>query len=156
MFMQLTMTGEYAMRAMIYICSFPAQTNLQISDIALKNDIPDNFLRKIIPLLCKNGMLSSSRGVQGGIKLLKDAKEITPLMIIEAVEGEIALNKCMLGDEFCTNANWCSMHVLWSQTQKTVKEMLASKNLEELARENTERYKKYQHKKINNKTKNKE
>ena len=147
--MQLTMTGEYAMRAMAYICSFPAQTNLQISDIALKNEIPDNFLRKIIPLLCKSGLLSSNRGAQGGVKLLKDAKEITPLMIIEAVEGEIALNKCMLANEFCTNENWCSVHVLWSQTQKKLKEMLSSKNMEELANENTKRYKAFQLKKKN-------
>lgn len=147
--MQLTMTGEYAMRAMVYICAFPAQTNLQISDIAVKNEIPDNFLRKIIPLLCKCGLLSSTRGAQGGVKLLKEAKDITPLMIIEAVEGEIALNKCMLANEFCTNENWCSVHILWSQTQKKLKEMLSSKSMEELADENTKRYKSFLLKKEN-------
>jgi len=138
--MQLTMTGEYALRAMIYICSFPGDNVFQISDIAIKNEIPDNFLRKIIPLLCKSGLLNSTRGAQGGIKLLIPAKDITPLMIIESVEGEISLNKCMIANEFCSNENWCSVHVLWAETQKKIKEMLSSKNMDVLAHDNTERF----------------
>jgi len=55
--MQLSMIGEYALRAMLYICSKPFGTSYQISEIAEKNDIPDNFLRKIIPLLKKSNLV---------------------------------------------------------------------------------------------------
>ena len=94
--MQLSMMGEYALRAMLFICSEPFGTSSQISEIAEKNEIPENFLRKIVPLLKKANLLNSQRGNGGGITLQKKAEEITPLEIIDAVEGPILLNKCLI------------------------------------------------------------
>lgn len=136
--MQLSMTGEYALRAMLFICSKPFGSAFQISEIAEKNDIPDNFLRKIIPLLKKASILNSQRGNGGGISLMKKADLITPLEIIEAVEGPIALNKCLIHSKFCSRDNYCSFHVLWSDVQQQLKEMLAGRNLQELAVKNSE------------------
>jgi len=139
--MQLTMTGEYALRAMLYICSKPKGSIFQISEISTTNDIPESFLRKIIPQLNKSGMLQTQRGIGGGISLLKAAEEFTPLEIIESVEGEIGLNKCLISDDFCSNETWCSVHVLWSEAQKKLKEILAGKTMAQLAKENQIRYK---------------
>jgi len=138
--LQLSMIGEYALRAMLYICLEPYGTCYQISEIAEKNDIPDNFLRKIIPLLKKADLLNSQRGNGGGITLQKYAKDITPLQIIDAVEGPILLNKCLIHDKFCSRDDYCSYHILWADAQKELKEKLASKNLYELAIQNTENY----------------
>lgn len=141
--MQLTMMGEYALRTMTYICTYPAGTVFQISDIAEKNEVPESFLRKIVPMLCKGKMLQSTRGSKGGIKLLKSGDEITPLMIIECVEGEISLNKCMIGKEYCSNDNWCSVHILWSGAQKMLRDKLSSTTMAILAKENSERFSAY-------------
>ena len=92
------MIGESAIRAMLYICSKPFGTSYQISEIAEKNDIPDNFLRKIIPLLKKATLLNSQSGNGGGITLMKKAEKITPFEIMDAVEGPILLNKCLIHD----------------------------------------------------------
>lgn len=138
--MQLSMIGEYALRAMLYICSKPFGTSYQISEIAEKNDIPDNFLRKIIPLLKKATLLNSQRGNGGGITLQKKAEDITPLEIINAVEGPILLNKCLVHDKFCSRDDFCSFHTLWADAQQQLKDKLASKNLYELAIENKENY----------------
>lgn len=141
--MQLTMMGEYAIRAMLYMCSQQPEKVFQISEIARENSIPDNFLRKIIPLLCKAGILKSQRGISGGITLLKNSKDITPLDVIEATEGEFALNKCLISADFCSNDKWCSMHVLWTETQKKIKEILSEKTFYELSKDNTNRFLKY-------------
>ena len=134
------MIGEYALRAMLYICSKPIGTCYQISDIAEKNEIPDNFLRKIIPLLKKASLVDSQRGNGGGITLLKRAEEITPLEIIDAVEGPILLNKCLIHDKFCSRDDYCSFHIFWADAQRQLKEMLASRTLQELAMQNNENY----------------
>ncbi len=139
--MQLTMTGEYALRAVLYICSKPIGTVFQISEISTTNDIPENFLRKIIAQLNKSGILQSQRGVGGGISLMKSAEGITPLDIIESVEGKIGLNKCLISSDFCSNEKWCSVHVLWADAQKKLKEMLAGKTMAQLAGENQIKYK---------------
>jgi Rrf2 family transcriptional regulator, iron-sulfur cluster assembly transcription factor len=135
------MIGEYALRAMLYICSKPFGTTYQISEIAEKNEIPDNFLRKIIPLLKKANLLNSQRGNGGGITLQKMAEKITPLEILDAVEGPILLNKCLIHDRFCSRDDFCSFHILWADAQKQLKKKLASKNLHELAIQNTNNYK---------------
>jgi Rrf2 family transcriptional regulator, iron-sulfur cluster assembly transcription factor len=134
------MIGEYALRAMLYICSKPFGTSYQISEIAEKNDIPDNFLRKIIPLLKKAALLNSQRGNGGGITLQRKAEHITPLEIINAVEGPILLNKCLVHDKFCSRDDFCSFHTLWADAQQQLKDKLASRNLYELAIENKENY----------------
>jgi Rrf2 family protein len=137
------MMGEYAIRAMLYLCSAPEGKVFQISEIAKENEIPDNFLRKIIPRLCRAGILKSQRGTTGGITLLKKAEDITPLHVIEATEGGLALNKCLISSDFCSNDKWCSMHVLWAETQKKIREILSERNFAQLADENSLRLSRY-------------
>ncbi len=140
--MQLTLTGEYAIRAMIHLAGGDANTVFRISEVSEINGIPEKFLRKIISQLSTCGLIQSQRGIGGGIKLGKPASAITPLDIIEAVEGKMALNKCLIDKAFCSNQRWCTVHTLWCEAQTKLKEILSSKSIEELAYENEVRKKK--------------
>lgn len=140
--MQLTLTGEYAIRAMIHLASKSEDYIFNIAEISSANQIPEKFLRKIIPQLSSAGLIQTKRGTGGGIKLGRPANNITPLEIINAVEGEMALNKCLLDKTFCSNERWCTVHVLWYDVQNKVKEILSSKSLEQIVKENKERKKK--------------
>ena len=132
--MQLTLTGEYAVRAMIHLASVPSGTLAQISDISAQWGVPENFLRKIVPLLSKSKLIASRRGNGGGIQLAKPAESITLLDVIEAVEGPMYLNKCLIGPEFCVRTRWCAVHCVWSEAQEKLKEILRGKSIAELAR----------------------
>ena len=132
--MQLTLTGEYAVRAMIHLASVPSGTLTQISDISALWGVPENFLRKIVPLLSKSKLIASRRGHGGGIQLGKPAETITLLDVIEAVEGPMYLNKCLIGPEFCVRTRWCAVHCVWSEAQEKLKEILSCKSIAELAR----------------------
>lgn len=137
--MQLTMSGEYALRAMLYMCSFPQGTKFHIAEIAEKNEIPENFLRKILLQLKGAEFVKATKGNGGGIFLNKPAENVTPLEIIEAVEGSIGLNKCLIHKDFCSRDHFCSVHVIWEDAQKQLRDNLASKNMLELAKLNEER-----------------
>jgi Rrf2 family protein len=134
--MQLTLTGEYAIRAMINLAASGDGVASTISAISVENNIPEKFLRKIVAQLSIAGLIKSQRGIGGGVKLGKPAADITPLEIIEAVEGKLALNKCLIDKEFCSNERWCTVHSLWCDVQSKLKEMLSSKSIAELAKEN--------------------
>jgi Rrf2 family protein len=110
--MQLTLIGEYAIRAMIHLATGKDDSIFRISEISSLNNISDNFLRKIIPQLSNAGLIRSRRGIGGGIESGKPALEITPLEIIEAAEGEMALNKCLIDKAFCSDDRWCMVHTL--------------------------------------------
>ena len=140
--MQLTLTGEYAVRAMIHLAANKDDSTSKISDISLINDIPEKFLRKIISQLSSAGLILSQRGIGGGIKLGRSADSITPLEIIQAVEGDMALNKCLIDKTFCSDQRWCTIHTLWCEAQAQLKEILSSKSIAQLAKESEERKKK--------------
>lgn len=140
--MQITLICEYAIRAIIYMAGVKEDNIFHISDISQKNNIPEKFLRKIIPQLSNAGLIKTQRGIGGGIKLGKKTSEITPLEIIKAVEGDLALNKCLIDKEFCSDQRWCTVHTLWCDAQKQLKETLASKSIAQLAAETAARKKK--------------
>lgn len=135
------MSGEYAIRAMLHLAGEDLNKNVQIQDISKKWDIPENFLRKIIPLLAKVGLVMSVRGSGGGIKLAKSPNKITALDVIEAVEGKIFLNKCLFSDDICDRSDWCSMHEVWEEAQESLKNVLKSKSIAQLSATNSERIK---------------
>lgn len=137
--MQLTMTGEYAIRAMLHLASQQFGTVAQISDISKQWDIPENFLRKISAQLSGAGLITSQRGLGGGVTLGRPAEVITLLDIIEAVEGKISLNKCLMCDEFCPRDTWCAVHLVWGEAQAKLKEVLAMKSLAQLSAQSIER-----------------
>jgi Rrf2 family protein len=130
---QLSSGGEYAVRTMLHLASAPTGEGIQISSIAAAWDIPENFLRKIVPLLSKASLIVSRRGKTGALFLARPAETITLLDVIQAVEGPMALNKCLIRPDFCNRSRWCAVHCLWSEAQETLKATLRSKSIAELA-----------------------
>lgn len=133
--MQLTLAGEYAIRTMIHLAENEDRDIITIREIAEQQNIPEKFLRKIISKLCAAGLIKTYRGNGGGISFQKKAEEITPFEIIQAVEGPLALNKCLIDREFCSNTRWCSVHNLWCELLAIMRQKLSSKSIKELAME---------------------
>jgi len=131
--MQISMAGKYAIRAMMYLASLPTGNIIQISQLSGKWEIPEKYLRKVIPQLAKAGLVYSRRGMGGGVVLARPSKSITFLEIVEAVEGKIFLNKCLMSPDMCEKSPWCSANRVWYEAQESMKKVLANKNLEELA-----------------------
>ena len=137
--MQLTMTGEYAVRAMVGLASKPFGTVMPISEISEQWEISENFLRKIIAHLVKMGLVHSQRGTNGGVRLAIPAEQLTLLDVIEAVEGKIFLNKCLIGPECCTQTAWCAVHTVWCEAQEAMRSILSKRSLAEIASTNAAR-----------------
>ena len=137
--MQLTMTGEYAIRTMLHLASANWEEVVEITEISEHWQIPENFLRKIVTKLSKAGLIETHRGTGGGIRLAKDAAGITLWDVIEAAEGEWFLNRCLIGPNFCSNSAWCEVHLVWQEAQAKLKEILGRHSLADLAKKNIER-----------------
>jgi Rrf2 family protein len=130
--MQITMLGEYAIRTVMHLAECDRDSVVHIREIAAKWDIPESFLRKIVPRLTRAGYIGTSRGNHGGIYLTRPASGITPLEILESVEGKISLNKCVLFPEKCPRSGICGMHKLWEQAQLRLKQVLSSRSISDL------------------------
>jgi Rrf2 family protein len=132
--MQLSNAGEYGVKAMLHL-AFMENRNCKIVEISQAWGISDSFLRKILIRLSKAGLVTSSRGVSGGYILARFADNITMLDIVEAIEGKIYLNKCLLELELCENVSWCPIHRVWEKAQTAFTDSLNSTTLKDLVSE---------------------
>ena len=121
--MQLTRAAEYALRGMSHLARVDNGELCQISDLAKLEDVPETFMRKIVHILSRSGLIRSLRGKNGGITLRDDPKKITVLQVIEAVEGPIALNICMIGPDECDRQDTCAMCNVWAEAQSNLKNL---------------------------------
>lgn len=51
--------------------------------------MPERFLPQVLRQLVTGGILRSSRGIYGGYVLARKAEDISPLEIIEAIDGPV-------------------------------------------------------------------
>lgn len=136
--LQLTKEGEYAVRALLYLASQPDGKHCLINDIAEAQEVPRNYLSKIMQHLARAGFVKSRRGSKGGFLLARPADEITMRQVIEAVEGPIFLNVCLIREGECHRDDLCPVHPVWKEAQRRLFEVLDSKTMAALAKDAVE------------------
>jgi Rrf2 family transcriptional regulator, iron-sulfur cluster assembly transcription factor len=117
--MNLTQESDYAIRAVLILTQ--NGEILDANSISKMGNIPIRFLLKLLGKLTKAGIVKSFRGVNGGYKLNREPKEINLKMIIEAIEGNIAINRCLYDVNTCNrklNGDCCVHRALFSVQEK--------------------------------------
>ncbi len=78
-------TVEYALRAVVHLAyeAPAARTTAQIADAT---QVQRDYLAKILQGLAKKGIVTTQRGVGGGVALAKEPAELTILDVVNAVE----------------------------------------------------------------------
>ena len=131
--LQLTRGGEYAIRAMSYLAGFPDGHVASLHDIGQAQDIPESFLAKILQSLVHGGLAVSQRGAHGGFALARAATDISMRDVIEAVDGPVALNQCVLWPEDCRRSGDCELHKAWMRAQGQLMDVLVTVTLRSLS-----------------------
>ncbi len=126
---------EYALQAVLYLASKPAEAVTSITELASKVEVPSPFLAKILQHLTHQKLLASSKGRAGGFKLAKPAGEITLFHIVEAIDGNEFVQACVLGFPSCSDKNACALHQKWSELREGINDMLKSRNIAEMAKD---------------------
>ncbi|TRO82391.1 RrF2 family transcriptional regulator [Desulfuromonas acetexigens] len=132
--MGLTRKGEYAIRGMVYLARQEPGKLILVNEIAETVDVPQSFLAKIFQGLTRLGLVRSSRGAGGGFALAKPAAEISLREVIEAVEGPICANRCVIDASFCDRSGDCTVHPVWHRVQNQVRSILDGVSLAELSK----------------------
>ncbi len=131
--MRLTRATDYGTRGVIYLAKQPPHTVALVGDIARQEDVPESYLAKIFQDLAKDGILRSHRGAKGGFSLARPAHEITLREIIEALEGPIALGRCLAPFETCDRQDTCALHLVLSQAQAQLLDTLGHVTIQDMA-----------------------
>ncbi|HDS11710.1 MAG TPA: Rrf2 family transcriptional regulator, partial [Candidatus Wirthbacteria bacterium] len=125
--MKFTTAETYGLRAMIYLAQrYGSEQACSLSQIADQENLPLAFLEQIFRDLKKQGLVTSSRGAQGGYYLAKEPARISMLEILEAIGGELSLLEC--NRDFCSQ-NACRISPFIQDLQSKIRELLAAASL---------------------------
>lgn len=130
----LSIEEDYALRAIIFLSCQPKEKISFVSDIAQNQQIPVNFLFKILRKLVKKGIVRSYRGPHGGYVLAKDPAQITFLEVIETIDGPLVINRCLNTTALsrCVLEDSCKMMSAWERIQLNIKEELGALTIADL------------------------
>ena len=131
--LQISRKVDYALRATIHLARRSQSECISFKEVAKLEDIPKDFLAKILRTLVDAGLVNSSRGPKGGFRLARSPEAISFLDVIEAVEGPIVLNVCLDENQGCSRACSCAMKTIWQRGQARMLEVFRNTNLAELA-----------------------
>ena len=118
---------------MCHMATSPGNLHSAVS-LAKETGIPVPTVSKIMGAISKAGLLSSHRGLKGGFRLERKAREISVADIIEAVDGPIALTNCIEhapGD--CCYESLCSMKPHWQVINNAIRKGLVDITLAEIS-----------------------
>lgn len=87
--MRMSRSTAYAISAVLQLANAPPGQPVPCSRLAKTGEMPERFLLQILRMLVNHGLLTSTRGVDGGYSLIRPISEITLLQIFEATEGPL-------------------------------------------------------------------
>ena len=88
--MRISSKADYAVRATAELASLEGEGPVPAERLSRAQDIPLNFLLKILSEPRHAGIVRSHRGSEGGYALARPAAKITLADVIRAVEGPLA------------------------------------------------------------------
>jgi Rrf2 family protein len=131
--MQLTRGADYAVRVMIHLAAAPESERASLPELACAADAPESFLSKVLQSLAHAGLISSRRGQAGGFQISERGRAATMRDVIEAIDGAICLNVCLMHGRSCPRKAWCPAHTVWVQAQRAMLDVLSKATIVELA-----------------------
>ena len=131
--MKLTRAAEYAIRCVLYLAKRPPGQLASRREVSEAMDIPMAFLGKIVQGLAKAGVLVVRQGARGGYELALPPDDISLLMVVEAIDGEILVNECLSRPQECGRSRFCAVHRVWDKARTQFRDTLRSASFSDLA-----------------------
>lgn len=134
--MRLSSMADYAVLVMTAAARHCGGARVSAMQLAEETGLPVPTVQKLVSRLTAAGLLRSTRGAGGGLKLARPAAAVTLADIVEAVEGPIALTACVEeGRHDCTLEEACTLRPHWPQVNAAMRGALAGVALTSLVEE---------------------
>jgi Rrf2 family protein len=124
---------DYATRLVLHLAALEQGALVPIAEIAARRLLPTAFVRRVVGTLAKAGIVETVRGAHGGVRLGRKASAISLLDIVRAMEGGVALNRCVETHEACPFTSTCPVHDAWTSATRSLERQLHATRLSTLA-----------------------
>lgn len=116
----ITKETDYAIRAMLDLARTP-EVFVSSADISAREEIPLQFLRRILRQLIQARLVVSREGAAGGTRLARDPRKVQVLDVMRVFQGEVEISECMFRRKICANRGTCVLR----KRIKAIEKMLA-------------------------------
>ena len=105
----LTQATGNAACALAYLAATGGGPEL-IKTIAEACDVPAPYLAKTVHTLARAGIVSTQRGIGGGVTLIRDPDELNLFHLCEIFADPAVQQRCVLGSAECSDERACPAH----------------------------------------------
>lgn len=130
--MKISTRAQYGTRALLDIASHYTGVPIRERDIAMRQNIPLPYLERLINMLVGTGIVISTRGSKGGVKLAKSPQDIKLIEVVSILEGSMTVVECLDNPDVCPRSKFCSTKDLWGDVNRAMLEVLESNTLQDL------------------------
>ncbi len=125
--------AEYAINILAELARRESEELLSSRNIAGTHEIPVTLVAQLVSQLQKNGLIESSRGAKGGIRLAQAPERISLKQVVELFDGNIGISRCLKSDEYCNKSGYCPLHQIWKRAQGKMLQELEQTSVLDLA-----------------------
>lgn len=128
----ISQSSGYAMTALGFIAAAGGKPVL-VKEVAEASGIPPAYLAKLVHVLAKRGLVTTQRGVGGGVTLARQATLISLMDVCQALSDPVLECRCMLSNVECSDARACPAHEFWTDQRRRVTEFLTRTTIADIA-----------------------
>jgi len=130
---------DYAARLMVHLAKYYGNRPISTRMAAAKEQVPYQLACKLMQKLNNAKLVESCMGPKGGFVLGNEPSKINLLEIVEAIQGPVSMNRCVLNKNVCPREKFCTVREKLIDIQKSMTGKLASITLDELIREHPDK-----------------
>lgn len=131
--LKISKLADYAVVTLVEMARQPVGLRATAASLSASTKLPEPTVAKVLKLLAKAGVVTSTRGSLGGYGLSRDLAGISVADIIEAVDGPVSLTSCVDGRKGdCFYQGSCSVRGRWDGVNTAIHSALQSVTLSDM------------------------
>lgn len=131
--MRIPMKVDYGVRALVELAMHYGERQMQTSEIASKQGIPESYLVQLMTIMNRCGLVQSRRGPHGGHSLAVDPSTINLHVVMTTLDGNTSALDCLSYASDCIFADSCAQQEIWKSVEEAIEGVLTNITLEHLA-----------------------
>jgi FeS assembly SUF system regulator len=130
--LRISKLTDYATVILATLANEP-ERRLTATEVAERTRLSVTTVSKLLKILQRGELVSSTRGSLGGYQLALNPQEISAASILDALEGPLALTECSGNHSACGIENTCSVGNAWQRVNAAIRRALEDVSLAQLA-----------------------
>lgn len=131
----ISLTGEYALRALVFLAERREEWPITASRIAGESGIPRKYLSRVLADLVRADVLSAMPGRCGGFKMRKPPEKVSLFDVLVPFEPVLSAKRsCVFGPGTCNDEQACAGHARWNDVREVFQRFVEDTTVKDVTR----------------------